>query len=204
MRGRRGRDLFGLFGGLVVLLESGASARRGVGRAEERIFRVVNRVPDRAFGSVWLPMQYGTFGTVPALSVLALARRRPRLAVALFAAGSLAWVLAKAAKPIVARGRPGTTVQDAVIRGKEEGDQGFPSGHAAVSAALTTVALPYVSDGWRPLPLALAGFVPLARVYVGAHLPLDSIGGSALGVAVGCAVNLGLGVGHPPGPERRR
>jgi len=193
-----------LFGGLVVLLESGASARRGVGRGEERIFRVVNRVPDRAFGSVWLPMQYGTFGTVPALSALALARRRPRLAVALFAAGSLAWVLAKAAKPIVARGRPGTTVQDAVIRGKEEGDQGFPSGHAAVSAALTTVALPYVSDGWRPLPLALAGFVPLARVYVGAHLPLDSIGGSALGVAVGCAANLGLGVGHPPGPERRR
>ena len=66
------------------------------------------------------------------------------------------------------------------------------------------MALPYVSDGWRPLPLALAGFVPLARVYVGAHLPLDSIGGSALGVAVGCAVNLGLGVGHPSGPERRR
>ncbi len=188
----------------MVLVASGAIARRGVGRAEDRVFRVVNRLPDRAFGSIWVPMQYGTFGTAPALSALALVRRRPRLAVALLAAGSLAWVLAKAAKPMVARGRPGTTVQGAVIRGKEEGDQGFPSGHAAVSAALTTVALPYLSDAWRPLPLGLAGFVPLARIYVGAHLPLDSIGGSALGVAVGCVVNLGLGEAYPPGRARRR
>jgi membrane-associated phospholipid phosphatase len=204
VRGRRRRDLLGLFGGLVVLVASGAIARRGVGRAEDRVFRVVNRLSDRAFGSIWLPMQYGTFGTAPALSALALARRRPRLAVALLASGSLAWVLAKAAKPIVARGRPGTTVEDAVIRGKEEGDQGFPSGHAAVSAALTTVLVPYASEGGGALSRVLAGFVPLARVYVGAHLPLDSMGGSALGLAVGCAVNLGLGVPDRRDRERRR
>ena len=204
MHRRRGRDVGGLFAGLTGLVAGAAIARRGVAPIEQRVFRAANRLPDRASPAIWVPMQYGTFATAPALSALALARRRPRLAVALLSAGSGAWVMAKAVKPVVARGRPGSTVEDAIIRGKEEGDEGFPSGHAAVSAALTTVALPYLSTAWKPLPLALAGFVPLARMYVGAHLPLDSIGGSALGIAVGCAVNLGLGVPDLPGPERRR
>jgi membrane-associated phospholipid phosphatase len=37
--------------------------------------------------------------------------------------------------------------------------------------------------------------VCLARVHVGAHLPLDVAGGAALGLAVGGAVRLALG--HP-------
>ena len=41
----------------------------------------------------------------------------------------------------------------------------------------------------------LAVAVCLARVYVGAHLPLDIVGGAALGLAVGGAVRLMLG--HP-------
>ncbi len=78
------------------------------------------------------------------------------------------------------------------MRGKEEGDLGFPSGHAAVSAALTVVAWPHVSDGWRVALAALSGFVPFARMYVGAHLPLDVVGGSALGLAIGSAVDLAI------------
>jgi undecaprenyl-diphosphatase len=87
------------------------------------------------------------------------------------------------------------------LRGKEEGNLGFPSGHAAVSAALTTLAWPNSSTEWRLLSAALSGFVPLARLYVGAHLPLDVIGGSALGLAVACGVNLALGAsaGHSMG-----
>jgi glycosyltransferase 2 family protein len=34
----------------------------------------------------------------------------------------------------------------------------------------------------------------LTRMYVGAHLPLDMVGGAALGVAVGALVRLLLGV----------
>jgi membrane-associated phospholipid phosphatase len=34
----------------------------------------------------------------------------------------------------------------------------------------------------------------LSRMYVGAHLPLDMVGGAALGVAVGALVRLLLGV----------
>jgi len=38
-------------------------------------------------------------------------------------------------------------------------------------------------------------------MYVGAHLPLDMVGGAALGVAVGALVRLLLGV--PAGPPDR-
>ena len=68
------------------------------------------------------------------------------------------------------------------------------------------VALPSVTDGWRWSLAALSGFVPLARMYVGAHLPLDVVGGSALGLAIGSAVNLLIPArpgGDEPDPEER-
>jgi hypothetical protein len=93
--------------GASVLIGAGALASRGVWPAEIRVFRWANELPDEAFRAVWAPMQYGTFGAVPALAVLALARRRAPLAVAVAAAGTTAWVLAKAVKPIVAAGATG-------------------------------------------------------------------------------------------------
>jgi membrane-associated phospholipid phosphatase len=176
--------------GASVLIGAGALASRGVSPPEIRVFRRANELPDEAFRAVWAPMQYGTFGAVPALAVLALARRRVPLAVAVAAAGTTAWVLAKAVKPIVGRGRPAGILTGVRQRGKEEGDLGFPSGHAAVSAALTIAISPHVDGGWHLACTALAGFVPVARMYVGAHLPLDVLGGSALGLGVGSLVNL--------------
>ncbi|MET0800602.1 MAG: phosphatase PAP2 family protein [Actinomycetota bacterium] len=169
-----------------------ASARRGVSRRERELFRIVNSLPDAAFPAVWLPMQYGTYGTVPAVAAVALARGDRRLALTLLTGGTAAWVAAKAVKPLASRGRPLATLPDVRLRGTITGDRGFPSGHATVSAALTVAAWPSVSGRRRRQLLALAAFVPLVRVYVGAHLPLDVIGGSALGVAVGCAVDLAV------------
>ena len=51
-----------------------------------------------------------------------------------------------------------------------------------------------------PLLLALGlvvVFVMFARVYVGAHNPLDVICGAALGVAIGAAINLALSAPRP-------
>ena len=126
----------------------------------------MNDLPGAGFPAVWLPMQYGTFGTVPASAVLALARNRPRLALAIGIGGTAAWVSAKALKRLVGRARPAGIIDDVLLRGVEEGDLGFPSGHAAVSAALTVVIQPHATDGWRWSLAALSGFVPLARMYV--------------------------------------
>ena len=178
----------GLAVGAGVLLGAAALARRAISEVEIRVFRGANGLPDEAFRPVWVPMQYGTFGTVPAAAAFALARRRPRLALAIAAGGTAAWLGAKAVKPIVDRARPASVLEGVALRGAEQGDRGFPSGHAAVSAVLTVVAWPYLSDGWRVSLVALSGFVPFARMYVGAHLPLDVVGGSALGLAIGSVI----------------
>lgn len=170
------------------------AAREGVGARERAAFRAANDLAALDYRTVWVPMQYGTFGTVPGLAVVALARRHPRLGAGLLVGGTSAYVLAKATKRYVRRGRPATELEDVTIRGKEEGDLGFPSGHAAVSAALTTAAAPFVPPPVRVLAAGFAGFVSFARVHVGAHLPLDVVGGACLGVAAASAVNLVLGV----------
>jgi undecaprenyl-diphosphatase len=59
-----------------------------------------------------------------------------------------------------------------------------------VSTAITVVTWPEVSMGWRTALGALTGLVPLGRMYVGAHLPLDLVGGAALGLAIGSAINI--------------
>jgi undecaprenyl-diphosphatase len=178
--------------GLGALLGSASLARRDLTDGEIRLFRLANRLPDGAYPAVWIPMQYGTFATVPAAAALALARKRPRLALALGVGGTSAWLLAKVAKRVVDRGRPAALLDEVALRGTEEGDRGFPSGHAAVSAALTVVAWPSLRSRGRVALAGLAGFVPFARMYVGAHLPLDVVGGSALGVVIGAAVRLAV------------
>ncbi len=185
-----GRNVAGVVLGLSVLAGSALLARRARSETEIGIFRSANDLPNGAFLPIWSVMQYGTFGAVPVAATVALAARKPRLAASIAVGGTAAWVTAKAAKRVVAQGRPSSIIDGVQLRGTEEGDLGFPSGHAAVSTAITVVTWPDVSTGWR-LPLAaLTGLVPFGRMYVGAHLPLDLVGGSALGLALGCAINI--------------
>jgi len=148
-------------------------------------------------------MQYGTFGTVPVLAGMMALRGRTRTAAAVALGGTSAWLLGKAVKPLVGRARPATLLPHVRLRGKEEGDLGFPSGHAAVSAALTAAMWPDATPGWRVACGALSAFVAFARLYVGAHLPLDVIGGAGLGVAVSSVAKTltgGLGGGQSESP----
>jgi undecaprenyl-diphosphatase len=187
----QGRNIAALGVGTALLIGTAALARRRhPSHTEVDLFRLANRLPTDPYPVIWLFMQYGTFASVPGAAAVALVRRRPRLASAIGIAGSAAWLAAKAVKPIVGRGRPSSLIEGVVQRGTEAGDEGFPSGHAAVSATLTVVSWHDLPREWRLPAVVLAAFVPFARMYVGAHLPLDVVGGSALGLVIGCAVNL--------------
>jgi undecaprenyl-diphosphatase len=107
------------------------------------------------------------------------------------------YLLAKVVKEITERARPMELLGDAVAHGPTQTGAGFPSGHAAVAGALAFAAVGYLSRRWIIASFALAAIVLFGRIYVGAHLPLDVVGGFALGAAAAAIVHLAWGV-----PER--
>ena len=176
---------------VVVLLVASLAARAELSSTEVQIFRAMNGLPENLNTIVWPFMQYGTFVTIPTLAAIALLLRRVRLAIAVLIAGAGVYLLALVFKRIVDRGRPG-----ALLVGVEERETfgsdslGFPSGHAAVAAAVTAVVSAHLSARWTIVALVVGTVVLFGRLYVGAHLPLDVIGGAALGAIAGSVVNL--------------
>lgn len=160
---------------------------------ERAVFEVVNSRHGLPYAVVWPVMQLGNVLVVPACALIAVLCRRRRLAVALLVAGLPAYWLAKLVKAVVERPRPSGLLDDVVVRGPLVADQGFVSGHATVATVVVAVLLPYVPGRVRAGLLLLTVLVALARVHTGAHLPLDVVGGAALGVAVATAVHLVLG-----------
>ena len=161
-----------------------------VGPLEESLFRAVNRLPDSLGGPLWLVMQSGTLAAAPVSAVVAELAGRPALARRFLVGGSSAWVLAKVIKRCFERPRPTVLVSEAKRRGREQSGLGFVSGHAAVATSLCAAALPELGSPARRAAVVAAATVALARLYTGAHLPLDVLGGIALGVAVEAAVEI--------------
>ena len=188
-----------VLGSAVLALTTTAIHKDFIGDREAALFRVVNELalPGWTWPGVWLVMQLGVIGAVPLVAVLALATRRLRLALdAVLAAGSI-YLIAKLVKEFVQRGRPQSLLGDVHILGEPARGLGYVSGHSAVAVALATVASPYLSRQARRVAWVLAGCVCLARMYVGAHLPYDVIGGAALGWAAGSLVLFVLGAPDP-------
>ncbi len=192
---RRRSDLVLVPLGALVFVVTAVLAKQGVYAWEAQTFRVLNDLPDSIQPAVWVFNQYGVFITIPVLSLVALASGRRRMALALAASGVGVYLLAKLVKLYVERGRPGdliTSVNEREIFAPDS--LGYPSGHAAVAAALTVVVAAYLGRRCAIAAVCLAVIVLLCRTYIGAHLPLDLIGGAALGVVAEAAVDLIMGV----------
>jgi len=179
---------------LVVLCTRSVHSDR-IGQQETNVFRLVNDlpIPGWAYPFVWFMMQLGNLGAVPLVAVAAAATRRWRLAFDAAVAGGAIYVVARVIKQFVQRGRPQTLLDNVHILGEPARGLGYVSGHSAVAVALATVASPYLGRRGRRVAWAGAIVVCLARMYVGAHLPLDVLGGAALGWAAGSLVHLLLG-----------
>jgi membrane-associated phospholipid phosphatase len=181
--------------GAAVLVSTAILAERDVYGWEIAIFQAVNGLPDGLRSVLWVLNQYGTAVTIPVATAVALAFRRWVLAAALAVSGVTVYVLAKVIKGYVDRGRPAALVSEVVERENFSPESlGYPSGHAAVGWAITIIVLASLGRPWRIAAIVLAVVVPIVRMYVAAHLPLDLIGGAALGIVVASAAVLLLGV----------
>ena len=200
MSRRLGREVVLFAAGAALFEGSRVLARRkGIDPTEEAIFRAVNEAPDELTFPVRGVMQMGTFITVPIAATVALLSGRRELAAAIGLGGTAAWVLAKQAKPLGGRPRPAVVLDAVRTRERIEGDLGWVSGHAAVA---TTIA----ATTWVGGPRWLRSFLVVGatttaygRMYVGAHLPLDLVGGAGLGMMISAVVRRLL---PAPSPSR--
>jgi membrane-associated phospholipid phosphatase len=195
---RCSRDVLLAVAGFVLLVLSALPVDRdGVSALEADAFRLINSRTVLPFAVVWVIMQLGNMLVIPASALVAALTRRFRLAAGILLGGLATYYLAKVVKDIVVRGRPGSLLSDVELRGAGALGRGFISGHAAVVTFIAVLAWPWLGRRMRIAVAAVVVVVCLTRVYVGAHLPLDVVGGAAFGLAIAGVVRLLLG---RPGP----
>jgi membrane-associated phospholipid phosphatase len=183
---QRGRGLSVIAG--AAILESARRARRTeVEAGEEKIFRLANGASNDIELPVWAVMQSGSLAAVFVVSGgLARCGRVPDAAGA-FVAGVGVWAGVKLVKPLVGRGRPESLLDFVSMRGQRQTGLGYPSGHSAVAMTLALAATRAAHPVVQTTAVAVAAATGVARMYVGAHLPLDVAGGLGIGVLCGRA-----------------
>jgi membrane-associated phospholipid phosphatase len=197
------RDLVVLVASLAVFTVCAVVAADGrVGPVERAAFHAVNKLPEGLYGPM-LGFQYlGVLAMPVVVAVGALAFRRWRRAAALVLVVPLKLGAERVVKLLVQRERPGTTVGDAVLRGVHPGGLSFVSGHAIITFAIAGLLALVLPRRWAVVAFVLATLNAVARVYLGAHNPLDVVGGAAVGLAIAAVLDLVLDVARDHGGRR--
>jgi undecaprenyl-diphosphatase len=186
---------------LVVVLVSSLVASTGdVPGWEQAIFHGINDLPDFLKAPMWVFQLAGLLLVPGGVAVVALVFRKWRLALALLLLMPLKLFVEKqVVKELVERQRPGTSIcagdtdcanfRDVPMQGLS-----YVSGHAVIAWGVATLVWPYLPGRWKWLPVGVAVLNSIARVYLGAHNPLDVVGGGAIGVVLGLLIGMLVGL----------
>ena len=198
------RDVIVIVASLAVFAICAVVAASGrVGPVERAVFHAVNGLPTWLYRPMLMFQYLGVLAMPLVVAVGALALRRWRLAGALVLVVPLKLAAERLVKLLVQRERPGTTVPDAILRGVHPAGLSFVSGHAIITFAVAGLLALVLPRRWAVVAFVLATLNAVARVYLGAHNPLDVVGGAAIGLAIAAALDLVLDVARDRGGSRR-
>lgn len=181
---------------LVLLICSLQVLSKGLFDSVERpIFQFFNGLPHILHGTMLAITQFGGLGGLFFWMAAGWYLVNRRAAFSVLWTSITAWILAKIGKGYFGRGRPLALLHNVnIAKGEIFSGNGFPSGHATFSAACATVLYYQVPKKYRKYILGIVLLVGISRMYLGAHFPLDVVGGWALGAFTGSAAMLIFGV----------
>jgi undecaprenyl-diphosphatase len=178
--------------GLLIVTVCAVIVRDGtVGSAERDVFHGINDLPEWLYRVFWPFQQFGNILIALVLGVVVAALLRQWwVAGAVVIAVVLKLVLERVVKEIVQRSRPGTSIGDITMRGDvSAGGLSFVSGHAVIVTAVAGLLTPILPRRWKWVPWVFVAGNGMARIYVGAHNPLDIIGGIGVGLVIAGVLN---------------
>jgi undecaprenyl-diphosphatase len=185
------RDLVVLLASLAVLAGCAVVVANGrVDPAERAVFHAINGLPGWLYRPMLAAQYLGVLLIPLVVAAGALVFRRWRLAAALVLVVPLKLAAEKVPKMLVERERPGTTVPGAILHGVPSAGLSFTSGHAIITFAIAGLLALVLPRRWVVVAFVLATLNAVARVYLGAHNPLDVVGGAAIGLAVAAVLDL--------------
>ena len=99
----------------------------------------------------------------------------------------LAELMAQVLKRAADQSRPLAVVPGLDTHGYPTSPHGnaYPSAHMAVAVAMVSALWPWMGRPQRIVGTAFAVLVACNRIYIGAHWPLDVLGGAAIGLLSG-------------------
>jgi len=157
-----------------------ASRGRHLGIWERELFMNVYDLPRFLFSFFYIATQLGSIYMLAILPLFLLVFRHYRIAIRMLLTGIAVYAAAGIAKGLFGRGRPHKFIEDAVSLDIIHGP-GFPSGHMALAVALALTLGHYLKPKHYWIPTLWILLVGISRIYLGAHLPLDIVGGFAVG-----------------------
>ena len=151
---------------------------------EADMLRFINDWPDWLEPVMWFFQQAGVFlAPVVAGVIIVWFTREWRHLIPFVAVLPLKLGIEKAiVKQLIDRERPFVSIgPDIKVRGPAFDGLSFPSGHSTTAFAMGILIAAFVPPRWRPVPIAWAFVVAIARLYYGEHNILDVVAGAAIG-----------------------
>ena len=180
---------------LVVAATYWLALRPGADAAQTDMVRWMNDPPPpftsvlAATNSLFRPVPLAVLAAALAGWVLTTARASHRWEVLRAAVLSLVLseLVTQVLKRVADQPRPTATIPGLDVHAypKDPYGNAYPSAHTAVAVGLMAALWPWLTRPQRVVGVVVALLVALNRLYIGAHWPVDVVGGAAIGLLSG-------------------